>query len=41
MNRTEFKNLNILFDLYKNKRQFVNDYNLIPITATKNNDNLV
>lgn len=38
---SQFKNLNILFDLYKNKRQFVNDYNLIPITATENNDNLV
>lgn len=38
---SRFKNLNILFDLYKNKRQFVNDYNLIPITATENNDNLV
>lgn len=38
---SQFKNLNILFDLYKNKRQFVNDYNLIPITATENNNNLV
>lgn len=38
---SQFKNLNILFDLYKNKWQFVNDYNLIPITATENNDNLV
>ena len=38
---SQFKNLNILFDLYKNKRQFVNDCNLIPITATKNNNNLV
>lgn len=38
---SQFKNLNILFDLYKNKRQFVNDYNLIPITATETNDNLV
>ena len=40
--KSQFKNINILFDAYKNKRQFVKDYNMIPITATENNnDNLV
>ena len=39
--KDQFKNLNILFDVYKNKRQFVKDYNNVPITATNQNQNLV
>lgn len=31
---SSFRNLNILFDAYKNKSQFVRDYNGIPITST-------
>lgn len=39
--KDQFKGLNILFDVYKNKRQFVKDFNAVPITATEQNNNLV
>lgn len=32
--RDEFRNLKVLFDAYKSKRQFVKDYNTIPLIGT-------
>lgn len=39
--KDQFKNLRILFDSYKNKRQFIKDYNMVPITATDRQEELV
>lgn len=39
--KDQFRNLNILFDAYKSKRQFVKDYNTVPITAIDRQENLV
>lgn len=35
--KDQFKGLNMLFDAYKSKRQFIKDYNNTPITATNSN----
>lgn len=36
-----FDNMRILFDTYKNKKQFLKDYNTIPIVSNNNYNNLV
>lgn len=33
--------MRILFDTYKNKKQFLKDYNTIPIVSNNNYNNLV
>lgn len=37
----DFKNLRMIFDSYKNPKQFIKDYNSVPLTSTDRNKNLV
>ena len=37
----DFKNLRMIFDSYKNPKQFIKDYNSVPLTSTDRNENLV
>lgn len=37
----DFRNLRMIFDSYKNPKQFIKDYNSVPLTSTDRNENLV
>lgn len=38
---SNFDNLKKIFNSYKSSKQFINDFNMIPITATSNNSDSI